>query len=759
MKNQASPKSLLAIVAVQLGMLLFFVYYTFIGGQTAQGIYDDGWRQATIWLTTSIFSGWLFWRLIRREPWPRTPLDYPLLGLLLAWGLSTLTSINPVYSRETLYFFISYLFFFYLAADMARRAWLTDLILNAVIAVSGMVWTLGLWQLSQWYQAIPPLPPEIIFNRLPRLSVLGNPNTLAAYIALVIPVVLYKLAAARLRLTRLLLALWLLMLLTTALLTQSRGGNLGLAVGLAFLGAGWLVRKMGANPRRWAAMLAHAGRGRLWLTGAALVGGAGLLLGVILSRRGFEAAVDVRMQVGLGALKTLLAHPLTGAGPGALGQALLQYPLPLNTIWPDAHNLFLTMIAETGLIGAAALLYLIVVAARLAWQAVSRSESAAGLAVLAGLVGFTAHNLLDSMFKFPLVMLLVAVWAGVWVSPFVSVQPNTRRLWLGWAVAAGLLIANTWLGLTGLPNITLYNQAVAAAGRGDWSAAHQHLQQAAALTPEMPFYQRQLGLTVGFLPAADESYRAEAIGHYRAALAQVDRLAEDHANLACLLWAAGQREAAIAEMTLARDLEPHNVVYRLNLGEYLEATGRGAAAQAEYAALLARRPELLQSGFWRQTGVRAAAAQTELKIATSNNPGEAYRRLSQIALAQNQPDLADRQAQMALFYAKSAENYFQAGAVAEARGRFDDAVAYYESAFATLTPASPERLTRYASEVARRRPLPAGYLPCLRQIYPDDLLRDISMAEADLWQRQGQPDRAEAVLARLRRLTAQTPAP
>ncbi len=749
MKNQASPKSLLAIVAIQLGMLLFFVYYTFIGGQTAQGIYDDGWRRVTIWLTTFIFGGWLLWRLIRRESWLHTPFDYPLLGLLLAWGLSTLTSINAVYSRETLYFFVSYLFFFYLAADLARHRWLTDLLLSAVIAVAGMVWTLGLWQLSQWYQATPVLPPEIIFDRLPRLSVLGNPNTLAAYIALVIPVVLYKLFTVRLRLTRILLALWLLMLLTTTLLSQSRGGNLGLAVGLAFLAAGWLVRKMGANPRRWTAMLTHVGRGRLWLTGAALFGGAGLLLGVILSRRGFEAAVDVRVQVGLGALKTLLAHPLTGAGPGALGQALLQYPLPLDTIWPDAHNLFLTMMAETGLIGAAALLWLLAVAARLGWQTVSRSESAAGLAVIAGLVGFTAHNFLDSMFKFPLIMLLVAVWAGVWVS---SSGQTTRRHPLVWGAAVVLLIANTWLGLTGLPNITLYNQAVAAAGRGDWSAAHQHLQQVATQTPEMPFYQRQLGIAAGFVAATDESYRAEAIGHYRAALAQVDRLAEDHANLACLLWTDGQREPAVAEMTQARDLEPHNVVYRLNLGEYLEATGRTAAAQTEYAALLAYQPDLRQSGFWQQTEARAAAAQTELSAAAGDSPGDAYRRLSRIALAQNQPALADRQAQMALFYAKSAANYFQAGLAAEAVGRPDDAAAYYESAFAGLTPVSPERLTRYASEVARRRPLPAGYLPCLRQIYPDDLLRDVSQAEADLWQRQGQPDRAEAVLSRLRRL-------
>jgi|GEM_PF-5101986 len=282
MKSHASPKSLLAVVAIQLGMLLFFVYYTFIGGQTAQGIFDDAWRRITIWLTTSIFGGWLAWRLVRREAWLYTPFDYPLLGLLLAWSLSTLTSINTVYSRETLYFFGSYLFFFYLTADLARRRWLTELILNAVIAVSGMVWTLGLWQLSQWYQTTPVLPPEIIFERLLRLSVLGNPNTLAAYIALVIPVVLYKIVTVRLRLTRILLTLWLLMLLTTALLSQSRGGNLGLAVGLAFLAAGGLARKYGANPGRWWGRLARMGRVRLILAVTAFLSGAGLLLAVVL---------------------------------------------------------------------------------------------------------------------------------------------------------------------------------------------------------------------------------------------------------------------------------------------------------------------------------------------------------------------------------------------------------------------------------------------------------------------------------------------
>ncbi|MCB1212034.1 MAG: hypothetical protein KDK97_22115, partial [Verrucomicrobiales bacterium] len=67
------------------------------------------------------------------------------------------------------------------------------------------------------------------------------------------------------------------------------------------------------------------------------------MIGLALFSRGLQSGLSVRQQVMSGALKTIAAHPLLGAGPGALGEAMLRYQQPLSLIWSDAHNIILTL--------------------------------------------------------------------------------------------------------------------------------------------------------------------------------------------------------------------------------------------------------------------------------------------------------------------------------------------------------------------------------------------------------------------------------
>ena len=88
-----------------------------------------------------------------------------------------------------------------------------------------------------------------------------------------------------------------------------------------------------------------------WLVALILVGLGGSLTWLILSLRGFDEGIDIRQQVMAGAFKTLWKHPLAGSGLGTLGEELIRNQQPLSRIWGDAHNLYLTLAAETGLIG------------------------------------------------------------------------------------------------------------------------------------------------------------------------------------------------------------------------------------------------------------------------------------------------------------------------------------------------------------------------------------------------------------------------
>lgn len=840
MNDATPPKSPLLITAIQLGLLVFVIYYLFIGGQTAQGIYDHTWRAITLWLMAGLTGGWLLVRLIGRRNVPRTPFDYLLLYMLIVWILATMFSVNPVYSREALVFFVTYLFFFYMAVDLGQRPWLIELAFNAIIAGSGLVWTLALLQLSWWYQDVAGMP-ALLQNKIPlnipRLSVLGNPNLMASFIALVVPIVVYKLAVVSKPLSRWLLTGWLILLSAAILLTQSRGGLLALIIAVGFYALVLYLRTKPALPMAQTGSIVSPKMilglpKRAWPVGLGILGLFGLFIGLIVSSRDLSYGVDVRQQVMAGALKTWASHPFLGSGPGTLGEEIIRHQQPLNVIWADAHNLYLTLAAETGLLGAIGLIWLAgaaVTVLRSSLRLADRSQwHLAGLACAAALLGFAGHNLVDSLFKFPVIMLLVAVLAGFWLSsqsvPQTDEAAAGARVWRTPAIVGGLVLlaANTLIGMRGIQNIAAYNEAVRAARYDDWQTTLDQLKLADQLAPGVPFYQRQLGFAAGTLAEQTPAIRREAIDHYQTALEEVDQLAIDHANLGCLLWADNRRAEALQEMMMASRLEPGDVLYRLNLGYYLEETSQAEAAWAEYAGVIAARPDYLKSGFWSQTERRAAVlpkmirfaiedlatnnaanlplllqlhlntgnldaarrdldearstsldpltghleqgkllfaldqldeARTEFKAVIRLNPtvAPAYVYLSRIALAQQDIGAAKQTIEAALFLSQDPEALQQAGRVAAASGDDEQAIAYYDAAFLELTAVPGPDLTRYATEAARRRPLPAAYLPCLIRIYPTETLVDITQVEGALLEKRGNVAQASRVYQRLLR--------
>lgn len=647
MTSARYPKSLLLVVAAQLGLLLFFIYYTFVGGQTALGVYDDFWRRLTLYLMTALLGGWLGWRLLGRSSIPRTPLDGPLLALAASWLLAAIFSQNSARSWETLVFWLTYLFVYFMAVDLGRRRWFKELALNAIVAVSGFVLAFALLQLSWWWR---DQPAGFAPLSLPRLSVLGNPNTMASFLALVFPLVLYKLSAAKTLAGQILGIAWLGLLAAATLLTQSRGGLLALGAAGGFFVAIWAGRSTQKNWWRWG----------LPLLGLAVLAG---LVVIGLTMRSLSGGISIRQQVMTGALITWWQHPLVGSGPGTLGQELLQNQPVLEKIWPDAHNLYLTLLAETGLAGAIGLVWLAVVALRQLWTDVNQGTDLPGVASAAALVGFAAHSLVDSQLKYPAIMLLVAVLAGFWM----SARPlEERQRWGRWAAAGGMvvLLALFVVGWRSVQAVETYNRAVEAALAGDWQTAVARLQVVQQQSPADPFLQRQLAFAAGMLAGQVPDRREQAIELYRLALASVDRLAVDHANLGCLLRADGQPGAATGSFQQAGRLEPNRLLYPFVLSYYF-----------------------------------------------------------------GQPDTAVAD-----------------GLDLAASGKLAEATHYFERAFKQMT--MPLDDGRYATEVARRRPLPSSALPCL-QTAASAALVEITLAEGQILGDGGDFRQAAQVYRRL----------
>ncbi len=353
---------------------------------------------------------------------PLTPVDWPLLGLLLMVLVSLYATFDMNYSLGKIAGMIYGIAVFYATVAFVQRGqarlwWGVAVLLASELGVAllGIVGT-------QWGYKFPLLNPVIsllpqrILN-LPGAASGFSPNQLAGTLILAAPLAW--------TLTGLVLLKWrvlwravrpyqaILILVATAgttfilsgilLLTQSRGGLFGFGVGALFI------------------LVAIARRKGRWLFGAMLllfVIGMGILVvrmgvegtvNLLFEQAGLEAGSDQvgtlsgRMEIWSRAFYAIQDFPFTGVGMNNFRRVVpILYPLFL--IPPDmdiahAHNHLLQAALDLGLPGLVAYLALWIIIAALLWQSYRQTHSAwlRGLALGTGgsLLAYFVFGMID----------------------------------------------------------------------------------------------------------------------------------------------------------------------------------------------------------------------------------------------------------------------------------------------------------------------------------------------------------------------------
>lgn len=343
-------------------------------------------------------GGFLLSMIAARAPLrpARTPLDAPLLAFLAAWLASSLAGLDPARSLAGLAPQLRFLLF-YLLAWAAGGAF-------TGAALRGYLWGAGgavLFGFMQWGVtaagwAVPlaeasGLPVRYFALHDGRMH--GAVNALT-YAEVLIPAFSLSLAAwleaadrKRLLLSGLAVAVTGIVLL----INKSRGPLTGVAA--LILALAWL----------------HPRRARL-LWPVLLLGGA-LLLFPSLHRRvtapepgGLDQSSGHRLILWNNAWEVVKRRPVLGVGPRNLEMAVKRYrheggflPNPRG-MDGDAHNQYLHFLAERGVPGLAAflwLLYTILIYARGIWR---EKGGVVPLGILAAWVGFTVFNLTERAF-------------------------------------------------------------------------------------------------------------------------------------------------------------------------------------------------------------------------------------------------------------------------------------------------------------------------------------------------------------------------
>jgi O-antigen ligase len=262
-------------------------------------------------------------------------------------------------------------------------------------------------------------------------GLLGHPNILAGFIAMLAPMLLAVLMT-RLRVRyRLALVALLLLALVALLLTLSRSGWLSFAVAVPLV-VGLMLRDPVARRRA------------LTLTTAMLALGllAALATAPAIARRFTRSdpgAVDFRWEW-MGVAWTMVQdHPLLGVGLNSFVQHLpgrtdhggaegLTRSFGAN--WPVVHDIYLLIWAEQGTVGLACFLLMAAMLLRTAWTNARRCADPALRALNAGALAGLCANLLDGLGSF-----------------FLRQMPGARLFW----IMAGIIIATRlWQARNGL---------------------------------------------------------------------------------------------------------------------------------------------------------------------------------------------------------------------------------------------------------------------------------------------------------------------
>ncbi len=609
-------------------------------------------------LIGALAAVYVVWLAASRRLPGGTPLDLALLGFIAAYAVATYTSLYWRVSLEQTLMVGAAIIVFYALAGLPGLS--AAQLARALMLVGAALSLYALWVVGNDYadylrltRSVEGLHASNIFPpTVPRVhDVSDNPNILAMLLVLVMPFYALTVYRAPSRWERVAAAGGVVAGAMALFLTLSRGGWAGAATGIALALAGaWITMRVAeqegaGKPPRWGDALPRG----LTPTAIAAIGGALALVAfgtlAFLARSStrpgwlFRSSLSPREDAWSTGWHIFRDHLWTGAGPNSFGLLYNQYSgkFPVHTL--HAHNGFLQLADDTGLLGIAALAALVAAAGYMlyrTWREGAVEQRLLAVACAAALIGFGVHNIVDAgnIWKAPAIALALvgAIIARNYLERPARAEATGAGSRLdGRAARLGRRLAPlaprvALLALIVVPFLGWYR--IDAAHHDYWLAMEhfnergdpQHpgagaqaiaeMQDAVNADTSMMVYQLQLGQMQATAyeesGTRDSALIAAAVVHLRRAVALDPRSDLAHANLARAYQLAGRADDAAAEAAKTRYIARDHVQPVLMVGEVYEDLGRQDDAINTYAQAVSINASLADATFWQQTAFRRA---------------------------------------------------------------------------------------------------------------------------------------------------------
>lgn len=384
----------------------------------ARGSVQD-WAVTTIHLITLIaLTAFLIEKTLTGEwQWIKTPLDKPIIILLILLILSTIFSLHRPTSFWSMVLLLNYLTIFYLTIHTVQTRSQTKQLVYLIIgialflAVFGLFKKFGVNPFPWWDYTDINYPPDWLS------ATFGNHNHLAGYLAMAIPLIL-GLFLTGFKGGRLFIMIYLTFLLITALiLSLSRGGWASFLVSLAFMCFALITSKYFKRKRFLIALIVG------FLSVAFIVLASTPVVERVrtMFQKDEEASFNSRLVAWGGVVQMIKDHPLIGAGPGTFALIFTQYQPPgLRMRFIMAHNDYLHLFSEAGLLLIPIIIWMIIALYKKGFQKLknpSRLVRGVTLGAMAGITAILFHSIADFNLHIPANALLFTVLAALVAAP------------------------------------------------------------------------------------------------------------------------------------------------------------------------------------------------------------------------------------------------------------------------------------------------------------------------------------------------------
>ncbi|MGI8998351.1 MAG: O-antigen ligase family protein [Candidatus Limnocylindria bacterium] len=521
---------------------------------------------------------------LRGDQVPRTPLDLPLLGLIAAFSLGTVSALNIGMSLRAMASIVAFAMMLPVAllAVRHRPAWVglvtsLPILLLAIPTLFSLVARRVDWVLA----GAPGLPPlRLPAETTPFGSVAVPPFVLIpawALAGLIEPPWLRRIVRTGL----------VAVGIPLVILSGSRSAWLAIAAGLAIgvVPRAWRQRNRFQIPRRLTA------RGMVIGVGALGIGVLGLLL--LLPRLTAVSSLLYRGALWRDTLAAWGSDPIFGIGPGfmpyARQAAAVDFTFPVSQ--PHSHNLALGVLGDAGLVGLAAAMILVGTLVLVAGPWCSRSPNGGTAAVV--LVGVGIGGLFEDLTFLPafnlLGILLIAIalidaGAVTWAPIRRAAGLRRAGLLLGTGATATVLVGAMVIADAGA---IAYRSGTDRAQHADWAGSSRWLARAVEIDRWHPAGPRALAVAA---EAAGQLGLARTASEQATLLNPGDAVA--WMNLALLCAANGEPACAVEAVDRAVATARYQAPELLNAAVLLDRLGETDAADAAYRLSLLTHPAM-----------------------------------------------------------------------------------------------------------------------------------------------------------------------